>query len=180
VDNAIVDNDIFWNNLNFHEGKPPFTPPNPCATGHLVPIGTGILLLGGREHLIERNRIYGNFLTGVAAVDSILLPADSPARTLDRNIVRDNEFGLGGTDVNGRDIAYDGSGSGNCITLAPTDTTFPTDRSTVGWCATGKNLFNADAQTQMVMWSGLGALNGWVKHDHPPKPGYKPLEVFKP
>ena len=26
-DNVIVDNDIFWNNLNFHEGDPPFEPP---------------------------------------------------------------------------------------------------------------------------------------------------------
>ena len=60
--NAIVDNEIFWNNFNFHEGKPPFTPPAPQATGNLVPIGTGILLLGGRDHLIENNRIYGNFL----------------------------------------------------------------------------------------------------------------------
>ena len=24
--NVIVDNDIFWNNLNFHEGDPPFEP----------------------------------------------------------------------------------------------------------------------------------------------------------
>ena len=39
--NVIVDNDIFWNNLNFHEGKPPFTPPPASATGNLVPVGTG-------------------------------------------------------------------------------------------------------------------------------------------
>ena len=70
--NVIVDNDIFWNNLNFHEGDPPFEPREE-GTAALVPIGTGILLLGGRDHRIEDNRIYGNFLGGIAAIDSILL-----------------------------------------------------------------------------------------------------------
>ena len=27
---------------------------------------------------------------------------------------------------------------------------------------------------------GENALNGWIKHPHPAKPGYTPLEVFKP
>jgi Pectinesterase len=178
--NAIVDNEIFWNNLNFHEGTPPFTPPPASANGNLVPIGTGILLLGGRDHLIEDNKIYGNFLAGVAAIDGILLQKNPLAVSLDRNVVRGNEFGLGGTDVNGRDIAYDGSGSDNCFTLGASDTTHPSDRSTVGFCATGKNLFSQAARDQMIGWTGTNALSGWVKHDHPAKKGYKPLEDFKP
>ena len=44
-----------------------------------MPIGTGILMLGGRGHLIENNRIYGNYLTGVAAIDGILLVENPPA-----------------------------------------------------------------------------------------------------
>jgi hypothetical protein len=177
-DNVMVDNDIFWNNYNFHEGKPPFTPPPASATGSLVPIGTGILLLGGRDHRIENNRIFGNFLTGIAAIDGILLQKNPLAVSLDRNIVRDNAFGLGGTDLNGRDVTYDGSGTGNCFTLAPTDTAFPADRSTVASCSTAS--VNNDARMQMLGWTGQGALSGWVKHDHPAKKGFKPLEVFKP
>jgi hypothetical protein len=100
-DNAIVDNEIFWNNLNIHEGNPPFTRPAPSATGNLVPIGTGILLLGGRDHLIEDNKIFGNFLTGIAAIDGILLVENPLAVSLDRNRVLENRFGLNGTDVNG-------------------------------------------------------------------------------
>jgi hypothetical protein len=176
--NVIVDNDIFWNNLNFHEGDPPFEPREE-GTAALVPIGTGILLLGGRDHRIENNRIHGNFLTGIAAIDGILLAENPQAVSLDRNIVRGNQFGLGGTDTNGRDITYDGSGSDNCFTLAASDTTFPADRSTVDTCA-GPNGLDTNARNQMVGWTGTGALNGWVRHEHPAKKGYKPLEDFKP
>jgi hypothetical protein len=176
--NVIVDNDIFWNNLNYHEGDPPFEPREE-GTAALVPIGTGILLLGGRDHLIENNRIYGNFLTGIAAIDGILLPADSPAVSLDRNVIRNNAFGLNGTDANGRDLAYDGSGSDNCFTLGAGDTAFPADRSTIAACQ-GPNGMQQSVRDQMIQWVGTGALNGWVRHAHPPKPGYRPLEDFRP
>jgi Periplasmic copper-binding protein (NosD) len=175
--NVITGNEIFWNNFNFHEGDPPFTRPQPTATGNLVPLGTGILLLGGRDHRIEDNKIYGNFLTGIAAIDGILLVENPLAVSLDRNIIRDNEFGLGGTDLNGRDVAYDGSGTGNCFTLAPTDTAFPADRSTVAGCSTAN--VDGDARNQMIAWTGQGALAGWSEHPHPPKKGYEPLEVFE-
>ena len=39
---------------------------------------------------------------------------------------------------------------------------------------------NNDARAQMIAWTGQGALGGWLKHPHPAKKGYKPLEVFKP
>src|SRR5829696_1339444 len=42
-DNVITDNDIFWNNFNFHKGKPPFEV-RETGTAALVPVGTGILL----------------------------------------------------------------------------------------------------------------------------------------
>jgi hypothetical protein len=173
--NVITGNEIFWNNFNFHQGKPPFAVRDE-GTAALVPIGTGILLLGGRDHLIEKNKIYGNYLGGVAAIDSILLPETHPSRTLDGNTIRNNEFGLGGTDTNGRDIVYDGSGSRNCFTLAASDTVL--DPSTLSPC-TGKNPFSQSARDQMVGWTAEGALNGWRKPGgHPPKKGYKPLEVF--
>jgi hypothetical protein len=176
--NVITNNEIFWNNFNFHEGDPPFTPPPATATGSLVPLGTGILLLGGRDHRIENNRIYGNFLTGIAAIDGILLQENPLAVSLDRNIVRNNQFGLNGTDANGRDVTYDGSGSDNCFTLAPTDTTFPANRTTMTTC-TGPNGQDSAARNQMLGWTGTGALTGWSKHPHPAKAGYKPLEVFE-
>jgi hypothetical protein len=43
----------------------------------------------------------------------------------------------------------------------------------------GPNGLDTNARNQMVGWTGTGALNGWVRHDHPAKKGYKPLEVFE-
>jgi parallel beta helix pectate lyase-like protein len=172
--NAIVDNEIFWNNFNFHKGNPPF---EVRATGlaQLVPVGTGILLFGGRDTLVENNRIYGNFLAGFAALDSFQVPDTPEAATLRRNIVRGNAFGLNNTDENGFDIVYSGNGTDNCITIGPDDTAL--DRSTLSPCQ-GKNTFSQAAQDQMGKWAGEGALTGWKQHDHPPKKGIKPLVVF--
>ena len=71
-ENVIIDNDIFWNNFNFHQGKPPFRRAT-RASPRWRPIGTGIILLGGKGNRVENNRIYGNFLAGVTAVESILV-----------------------------------------------------------------------------------------------------------
>jgi hypothetical protein len=176
--NVIVDNDIFWNNFNFHEGDPPFTPPSQQATGSLVPIGTGILLLGGRDHRIEGNRIYGNWLVGIAALDGVLLQENPQAVSLDRNVIRGNEFGLGGRDLNGRDLAYDGSGSGNCFSLDGVGVTMPEDRSTFATC-TGANGMNPAVRGTMLSWTGANAVPNWIRHPHAPKRGLEPLEVFE-
>jgi hypothetical protein len=175
--NVIIDNDIFWNNFNFHQGKPPFRVREE-GTAALLPVGTGILLLGGRGHRIENNRIHGNFLTGVAAVEGILLQRNPQARSLERNIVRNNAFGLSGTDLNGSDLMYDGNGTDNCFSLAGVTSTFPADGSTFAGCG-GPNAFSPAVQQQMTAFIGEGALTAWNKHPHPPKPGYTPLEVFQ-
>jgi parallel beta-helix repeat protein len=174
--NVIIDNEIFWNNFNFHQGKPPFPVRNE-GTAALVPVGTGILLLGGRGNRIENNRIYGNFLTGVAAVESILVTKNPEARALQRNIVRNNQFGLNGTDVNGSDVMYDGNGNDNCFSMEGVTSTFPADGSTFAGC-TGPNAFSAAVQQQMTGFIGENAVKAWNKHPHPPKAGYTPLEVF--
>jgi hypothetical protein len=176
-DNAIVDNDIFWNNFNFHQGKPPFTVREE-STGALVPVGTGVLLLGGRGNRIENNRIHGNYLAGVAAIEGVLLQENPDAKSLERNVVRNNAFGLSGTDTNGADLMYDGNGSDNCFSLDGVSSTYPADRSTFGVCS-GPNPFSQSAQAGMLGFIGENALKAWSKHPHPAKPGYTPLEVFE-
>src|SRR4051812_11116612 len=170
-DNVIIDNDIFWNNFNFHKGKPPFTV-RMTGTAALAPVGTGVLLLGGKGNRIENNRIFGNYLLGVGMIESILVTKTPEARTLANNVVRGNAFGLNGTDANGIDVAYDGNGTGNVIDMGGVTSTFPADQSTFA------NAFSKDVQNAMVGWSGEGAVTAWKKHDHPPREGVEPLEIF--
>jgi hypothetical protein len=172
--NVITGNEIFWNNFNFHDGKPPFKVREE-GTAALVPIGTGILLLGGRDTLIEKNRIYGNFLGGVGGLDSFLVPENPLAAELRGNTVRNNEFGLNGTDENGLDIIYAGQGSDNCFAIGASDTAL--DRAALSPCQ-GKNTFNQAAYNQMLQWAGENGKNGWKEHAHPPKKGITPLVVF--
>ncbi len=175
-DNVIIDNDIFWNNFNFHQGKPPFAVRQE-GTAALAPVGTGILLLGGRGNRIENNRIFGNYLTGVAAIEGILLEKNPQARSLDNNVIQNNQFGLGGTDANGWDISFDGNGSNNCFAMAGVTSMFPTDGSTFAGCG-GTNAFSKDVQNAMIGWIGENSLKVWNKHPHPAKPGFTPLEIF--
>ncbi len=175
-ENVIIDNEIFWNNFNFHQGKPPF-PVRNTGVAALAPIGTGIILLGGRGNRVENNRIYGNFLAGVIAVEDILIEKNPLARHLERNVVRGNQFGLNGTDVNGFDVAYDGNGTGNCFSMDGVTSAFPADRSTFAGCE-GANAFSKPVQDTMLTWIAENALKAWNKHPHPPKQGFTPLEVF--
>jgi hypothetical protein len=176
-DNEIIDNDIFWNNFDFHQGKPPFHI-RQDGTAALVPIGTGVLLLGGRGNRIENNRIHGNYLAGVAAIQGILLQKNPDAKDLQRNIVRGNAFGMGGADVNGVDLMFDGNGSDNCFSMDGVSSTFPADGSTFAGCS-GPNAFSQSVQEQMLGFTGAAARKAWVKHDHPALTGFTPLEVFE-
>jgi hypothetical protein len=174
-ENVIIDNEIFWNNFNYHQGNPPFERRTEGAAA-LAPVGTGILLFGGKGNRVENNRIYGNFLAGVAAAEAILVTKTPEARTLERNVVQNNVFGLGGTDVNGVDIAYDGNGTGNCFGMDGVTSKFPADGST--FACSSPNVFSQTAQQGMLGWAGENAVKSWNKHPHPPKEGITPLEVF--
>ena len=117
------------------------------------------------------------FLAGVAAIEGILLAKNPGARSLERNVVRNNQFGMGGADANGTDLMYDGSGKDNCFSLEGVSSTFPADGSTFAGCA-GPNAFSRSVQDGMIGFVGEGALKGWVAHPHPAKPGYRPFEVL--
>ena len=178
-DNEIVDNDIFWNNFNFHAGAPFDIPTEGTAT--LIPVGTGVLLLGGRRNRVENNRIYGNFAVGVALVNGFLLEENPQARDLVGNTVQNNEFGLGGTDLNGRELAYDGNGTGNCFGgNTGVSVTVPANGSTLAACPfSGANAFSEAALNEMFTLAGAGAVAKWIRHPHAPKPGFEPLETFE-
>jgi hypothetical protein len=179
-DNIIRGNEIFWNNFNFHAGAP--FQPKQSGVVPLVPVGTGLLLLGGRRNTVEANRVYGNYTIGIAAIEGFLVEKTPAARALVANVVRDNAFGLDGTDLNGRELAYDGNGTGNCFSgNTGVTVTIPADGSTFASCPfAGANAFSIDVQRDMVGFTGAAAVPRWIKHRHAPKPGYQPLEVYAP
>lgn len=176
-DNVITHNEIFWNNFDFHRGKPPFSV-RKSGTAALAPVGTGLLLLGGRGNVVSHNRFYGNYLAAVGAIDGILLKQHLDAMELQRNTVRDNEFGLGGRDLNGRDVIYDGSGTGNCF--GPNTFRSPTlPAAGMQACPfAGVNAHSGADRATMLGWIGENAVKGWIVHPHAHKKGYKPLVVF--
>jgi len=177
--NVITDNDIFWNDFNFHEGAP--FKPKKSGVVPLVPIGTGVLLLGGRGNLIEGNRIFGNYLVGAAAIEGILLDKTLEARALVANRVSDNVFGENGADRNGRDLAFDGNGTGNCWgPNTGVQTTLPENPAMFPACPfDAANTFDKDAQNQLIGFTGANALKGWIKYPHKARSDAKPLEVFE-
>ena len=179
-DNVIVDNDLFWNNFNFHAGAP--FKIRESGTAALAPVGTGIVLVGGHRTRIENNRIFGNYLSGVGMIEGILNAKNPQARTLVGNTITGNAFGLDGTDLNGHDLAYDGNGTGNCIANnTGIQATLPADGSTFATCPFGgANAFSQDVQNQLLAFIGAGGLNGWVRHPHAARPGFEPLELYKP
>jgi hypothetical protein len=179
-DNVIADNDIFWNNFNFHRGAPFRI--REGGTAALVPVGTGVLLLGGRRNVVENNRIYGNWTGGVALVEGFLLQENPQARALVGNIVRNNQFGLDGTDLNGRELAYDGNGTDNCFGgNTGIAVTIPANGSTLAACPfAGANAFDANVQAEMFGLAGEGAVDKWIRHPHAPKEGFEPMELYTP
>jgi hypothetical protein len=187
--NVISNNDVFWNNFNFYFGAP-FPIPKSSAADIPYPIGVGILLYGSQDTVVERNRISGNYLGGFAEVPAVHLLSNpdekvAAAAVLEDNVVRNNNFGAG-NDLNGNDMIYDGSGSGNCFdgntTRSPN---FPAHNGTFSACpGPSPNVLDPSALPTILTMS-LGDSKDpasfeahWIKHPHPPRKGVKPLERY--
>lgn len=178
-DNVISDNDVFWNNFNYRAGAP--FPLRKSAVGEIpYPTGVGVLLFGGREHLIQGNRFYGNYLVGAGMLQQLLLKQKN-AQDLVGNEISGNQFGKNGTDLNGRDLFYDGNGQNNCLANnTGVQVTAPADQSTFAPCPfTGANAFSSTAQGEAIGWATASdPTAGWVRHPHAPINGITPLERF--
>jgi hypothetical protein len=178
-DNVITDNDIFWNNFNYYAGAP-FKVGKAAKDSTAYPVGVGALLFGGRRNRIENNRIYGNWLTGAGMIQQFLITGKDPANAdLVGNSIANNQFGLNGSDLNGRDLTYDGNGSNNCISgNTGVQTTVPADQSTfaVACPFTGANAFSGKVQEELISWAVDGTHEAFLlKHDHATKAGVVPL-----
>jgi hypothetical protein len=183
-DNVITDNDVFWNNFNYFAGAP--FKIRKTSTGFDFPPGIGILLFGSRTTEVSNNRIYGNYLLGSGVIQQFQLKQKDAALPI-ANVFSGNENGLGGNDLNGRDMAYDGSGSKNCFTGNVTRSpNVPANNGTFAPCP-GPNPNTAD---QSVLAEGANWIADsthekyWVRHPHAAHKGYNALEhwqkSFKP
>lgn len=180
-DNTISGNKVFWNNFNYYLGAP-FKKEETSVEGELpFPVGVGILLFGGRGNKVSNNQIYGNWLAGFAMLDAFQL-TDPATRPLMNNQITNNDFGKGGADLDGRDIAYDGGGSGNCFEgNQNVSTVFPADGSTIVPCTTPPtpNVFNDAARAEAISWAvDANHESGWIPHPHAPLPGLTAIEHF--
>lgn len=179
-DNVITDNDIYWNNFNYRAGAP--FPLRKSAVGEIpYPTGVGVLLFGGRTHLVEGNRFYGNWLVGAGMLQQLLLK-DKGAQDLVGNQIKNNAFGKNGTDLNGRDLFYDGNGTDNCISgNTGVQISAPADQSTFAPCPfTGPNAFSQTAQGEAVGWAtAADPTEAWLRHPHADVTSVQPLEQFK-
>jgi hypothetical protein len=179
-DNVITDNDIFWNNFDYYKGAPfKLRPP---ATGDVpYPTGVGVLLFGGRGNVITNNRIYGNWSVGAGMLEQFLLKNADRDGTLMNNQITGNQFGLNGTDLNGRDVFYDGNGSGNCVSdNTGVQVTVPEDGHTLVPCPFGgANTFDENARNTAVGFAvAQDQSTTWIRHDHAAHGSLKPLEIY--
>ncbi len=189
-DNVIADNDVFWNNFNFYFGAP-FEIPDRSAADLPYPIGVGVLLFGSQDTTVEGNRFFGNYLGAFAAVPAVQLQGSNNPKLREAAVLRDitvrgNQFGRGGNDLNGRDIVYDGSGTGNCfegnVTLSPN---LPANGSTFAACpGPAQNTLDPAVLPEALGWVA-GTVDdpatfekSWVRHPHSTVPGIQPLERF--
>jgi Right handed beta helix region len=177
--NVIADNDVFWNNFNYFAGAP--FEVRGGAKGLSYPVGSGILLYGGRDTTIENNRVFGHFLVGIGAVDAIELKSGEDAAI--RGVtVKNNVFGRDGTDLNNYDLFYPGSIRGenrdNCFSdNTGVQKTLPADGSTLKPCPfSGPIALSGPAFGEAVRWlSDTTHEAAWVQHDHPAYEGITPL-----
>jgi hypothetical protein len=148
-----------------------------------------VLLFGSQDTTVERNRFFGNYLGAFGAIPAVQLqgsedPKLREAAVLRGNEVRDNEFGLGGNDLNGRDMVYDGSGTGNCfegnVNRSPN---VPANNSTFAPCpGPAQNTPDPLVLGEALSWVAGTADNpasfetNWIRHPHQARKGVKPLE----
>jgi hypothetical protein len=187
--NVLSNNDVFWNNFNFYYGAP-FPIPKLSAADIPYPIGVGILLYGSQNTVVERNKISGNYLAGFAEVPAVHLAGDSDpkvaaAAVLRNNTVRRNDFGAR-NDLNGYDMAYDGSGSGNCFEANTLRSpTMPASSSPFAACPGPNPNVESPGALGQILANSLGDPKDpasfeahYIKHPHSPRKGVKPLEHY--
>jgi hypothetical protein len=154
-DLIIENNKIFWNNLNYYQGKEKGSPIT-TVIGNGNPIGAGILLYGTDGVIVRNNEIFGNEKWGVAAFSGPELfgvNTGDDAKNMNNQIMN-NKMGRNGVDPNGFDFFNDDSGGGNCWqgNTAAGEPTFVNNRGN----KTNAQIYPACPQSK-VRWGDVNA-----------------------
>lgn len=192
-ENVVTGNRVFWNNFNYYRGAPFRIPDSGPAGLPGYPLGVGILLFGSQKTVVEKNQVFGNWLTGIGAIQQVILagekdPKLQEASVLRKNTVRNNKLGLGGRDLNGRDLFYDGSGTQNCFANNQTfSQNLPADNNTFVSCpGPAKNNTDSSARGEALNWVVTANKDDpssfekyWLRHTHSKQKGLKPVVRYK-
>jgi hypothetical protein len=126
-----TDNEVYSNNLNFFDAETdkycqevPFEKRDKekVCPQFVSVVGTGFMWYGANDNLMENNRIYDNWRSGVRLfwVPAALRGENDPAKQSDTsngNRIVGNTFGVapdGSAMPNGEDVLWDKQGMGNC------------------------------------------------------------------
>ena len=149
-----------------------------------VPVGTGVLVIGGNYNLFRDNWVYDNWKIGIVqtwapgvARGDNRLPAQGESSHYNRYMANHMSVDAAGTRLpNGIDFFWDGEGAGNCWQTASSDTVEPiTMPSCPGsyqrrFISDPNKLFLfADCSTYSLETKTLPAGCDWF--DTPPRPG---------
>lgn len=131
-DIVITQNHVHDNNhINFAE---------PGGFESFVPVGSGILVVGTDNTLVQDNKIRNNNFVGIAVVSTLVIgaiaglppeafadiePNPDGARIIDNNLSRNGFAPPIGLPLPGVDLLWDGSGTGNCWKGNAYSTSYP-------------------------------------------------------
>ena len=129
----VVANHVTNNNhINFAE---------PGGFNFFIPTGSGILLVGTDNTLVEDNKVKDNNSVGIATVSSLLLgalaglppeafadiePNPDGVKVIDNNLSNNGNAPPPGIGLPGADLFWDGSGTNNCWSNNKFASSFPT------------------------------------------------------
>ena len=151
-----TDNDVNSNNLNpFETSNADYCAATPfkdrererLCPQFQVPVGSGLIFYGANQNLVQGNRIYDNWRSGIrlfwvpAGVRGSMSP-DEQTDTSNENRFQNNVFGIasnGRREPNGKDVFWDEQGNGNCWEANRTTTGDgqTSDPSQLPTCASG-------------------------------------------
>ncbi|MDO9375680.1 MAG: parallel beta-helix domain-containing protein [Bacteroidota bacterium] len=139
--NVKTSTDITLSNNNFsNNNRPNFSPPG-SGFENYIPSGSGILIVGSNNTVIEKNIVNNNNFVGIATVSTLVLgalagipPADILAdiepdpdgvRIIQNSVRGNGSAPPAGLPLPAADLLWDGSGTNNCWSDNKYSTSFP-------------------------------------------------------